>query len=302
MSESKVVSKRIAATLGVISIILASILAVILAYYTPIISEKDNTIRMKDYEIALLQSQIINLQGEINSLNDQLTTLRAAYNAYMSAYQSLENKVNQRWNQINTEQFITPQDQSVREIVFIITGGWSNPSDWNEFWDDVEAMYNWVVNNIEYRSDGLYPVLPSDPSGNLDFQNEMWQFANETLTLRKGDCEDMAILLCSMIRCYSNRQYWVECIVIESSTVGHIAVQIPVSEGELTILDPAGEYFTHDFWGNLVSKDIAAEINNWLNYWKSEMGSDVHVTRVFSDYIDKTFDSTDDYVAWMYNR
>ena len=176
-------------------------------------------------QIATLNSQITTLQSEITSLNSIIAPLQA----YVAAYKNLRDKVNQRWNNINIESFITPQDQTVRNIVYDITGGWSNTSDWNEFWKDVKAMYAWVVNNIEYRNDGLYPKLPDDPSGALAFWKEMWQFPNETLNLRQGDCEDMAILLCSMVRCYNGMKYPVECIIIESSTVGHVAVQIPVS-------------------------------------------------------------------------
>lgn len=32
------------------------------------------------------------------------------------------------------------------------------------------------------------------------------------------------------------------------------------------------------------------------------MGTDVYVRRVFSDYIDKTFTSTSEYIKWMYSR
>ena len=249
-------------------------------------------------QITYLQSEIASLTAEITSLNGIIATLQA----YVDAYQNLRDKVNQRWNHINIEPFITPQDQAVRDIVYAVTGGWSNPSDWNEYWKDVKAMYDWIVNNVEYRSDGLYPMLPYDPSGDLDFWDEMWQFPNETISLKKGDCEDMAILLCSMIRCYCDMKYWVECIIIESSTSGHVAVQVPVSGYKLVILDPAGKYYSHDFWGNIAFNDITTEINNWLNYWKPQMGSDVYAARVFSDYIDKKFASTNEYIAWMYSR
>ena len=249
-------------------------------------------------QIAALDSQIASLQSEIARLNGII----AALQAYVAAYENLRDKVNQRWDQVNVEPFITPQDQAVRDIVYAITGGWSNPSDWNEYWSDVKAMYTWVVSNIEYRSDGLYPMLPNDPSGDLHFCDEMWQFSNETLSLRKGDCEDMAILLCSMIRFYSGMKYPVECIIIESSTSGHMAVQIPVPGYKLVILDPAGKYYSHDIWGSIAFNDITTEINNWLNYWKPYMSSEVYVSRVFSDYIDKTFTSTNEYITWMYSR
>ena len=253
-------------------------------------------------QVDTLDSQITSLQNQITNLNAQIRDLQAEYNHYVTAYQSLRDKVNQRWNQINVEPFITPQDQAVHDIVYSITGGWSNPSDWDEYWTDVKAMYDWVINNIEYRYDGLYPILPDTPYGNLDFWDEMWQFPNETLSLMKGDCEDQAILLCSMIRCYSDLRYFAEVIIIESSTSGHAAVQMPVEGDKFVILDSAGNYYTHDFGGNISPTDISQEINNWLNYWKPEMGNDVYVDRIFSDYIDKTFTSTNDYISWMYSR
>lgn len=224
------------------------------------------------------------------------------YNQYVSSYQKLRDLVNQRWDQNNVKPFITPTDSAVRDIVYQITGGWSNHSDWNEYWSGVKAMYDWVVNNVDYRYDGLTPMLPYDPSGNLQYCTDMWQFPNETLNIRKGDCEDQAILLCSMIRCYNNMSYNVECIFLNGATSGHAGVQIPVSGSKLVILDPAGHYYSSDFWGNIVYNDITTEINNWLNYWKPTMGQNVYVYRVFSDYIDKTFSSTSEYTVWMYSR
>lgn len=200
------------------------------------------------------------------------------------------------------EAFITPYDSSVTAIVLSITGGWSNPSDFNEFWDEVKAMYPWIRSNIDYRWDGLYPLLPYDPSLTVTYSTEMWQFANETLDLGKGDCEDQAILLCSMIRNYCNSQYWVECICIQGSTSGHAGVQLPVAGNELVILDPAGDYYSHDFLGDIAFRDVTTEINNWLDYWKPQMGTGVYVDQIFSDYISRTFASTGEYVTWMLSR
>jgi hypothetical protein len=126
----------------------------------------------------------------------------------------------------------------------------------------------------------------------------MWQFPNETLSIKEGDCEDRAILLCSMIRYYDGERYGTECVWITGSSSAHVGVQIPVSGGKLVILDPEASAT----WGNTVSKDISTEINDWLNYWKPALGSDVRVYRVFANYIDKTFSSTSEYTSWMYSR
>lgn len=324
---AKMYGRSVTVVLGIICVILATSLVGAIANYTSVISEKDNTIASLNSQLQQLEmwldgnrtlltqiqnwlqgnityyeSRIEILQTEISNLNSQIQSLQEEYDRYVTAYQNLRDEINQRWNQIHVEPFIIPNDQAVRDIVYSITGGWSSPSDWDEYWQDVKAMYNWVVDNIEYRSDGLYPMPPSDPSGDLDFWNEMWQFPNETLSLRKGDCEDMAILLCSMIRCYCDMKSLVECIVMESSTSGHVAVQIPVSGYKLVILDPAGRYYSHDIFGNIVFNDVTTEINNWLDYWKPTMGSDVYVERVFADYLDEKFTSTSEYISWMYSR
>lgn len=252
-------------------------------------------------EHSTLQDSYDSLQTHHDSLQSDYNSLQSNYNSYVSSYDNLRNQINKRTLEFNVTDFITPNDPSVQNRVFQITGGWSNPSDWNECWDDVKTMYDWVVNNIEYRSDGLFPVIPTTPSGDLEYRDEMWQFPSETLDLLQGDCEDMAILLTSMILSYNGEKYWTECITIEGSTSGHVGVQMLVAGDKLTILDPAGKYYTQTS-GYIDSKDISTEINNWLNYWKPEMGSDVHVDRVFSNYLDKSFSSTSEYTSWMYSR
>ena len=262
----------------------------------------ESNITYYESEVNLLSSQKMMLEENVSQLTTMYDDLASEYQDYIAAYQSLVDEVNWRWSHNNIEAFITPEDASVKNIVQEITGGWSDPSDWSEFWSDVRAMYNWVVDNIEYRSDGLYPLLPDNPHGQIYFWNEMWQLPYETLELRKGDCEDMAILLCSMIRAYTNSTYKAEAIIIAGSDRAHVAVQLPVSGNLLTILDPAGNYYTCNSLGRMDQIDVETEINNWLEYWKPQLGRDVYVKRVFSDYMDKTFGSTDEYISWMYER
>jgi len=248
-----------------------------------------------------LQSSYSSLQTHHNSLQSDYDSLHSDYDSYVSDYNNLRSQINKRCTESNVKSFITPSEPSVQNEVQEITGGWSNRSDWNEYWDDVKLMYDWVVNNIEYRSDGLFPELPLTPSGSVEYIQEMWQLPKETLELMQGDCEDMAILLASMARSYEGGSYKTECILIKGSIGGHVAVQMPVKGNTLTILDPAGKYYTQSS-GQIYSKDISEEINNWLNYWEPSLGSGVYVNRVFSETLDKSFSSTSAYITWMNSR
>jgi predicted nucleic acid-binding Zn-ribbon protein len=266
------------------------------------ISDLNSQILSLNSQIAGLQTQNDDLASEITTLNSEMVFLQLAYDNFVAAYQNLREIINQRSMHSNISDFITPQDPEVISTVYSVTGGWSDTSDLNEFWTDVKALYIWIRTNIEYRSDGLSPVLPFNPSNDLYYSAEMWQFPNETLELEKGDCEDQAILLCSMIRCYSDMDFPAECVWITSSIVSHVGVQIPVSGDELVIFDPAGDYYSSTLFGDIVFNDISVEIDNWLNYWKSQgIGADVYVYRVFSDYLDEAFSSTSEYFSWMYS-
>ncbi|MEM2944622.1 MAG: transglutaminase-like domain-containing protein [Methanomassiliicoccales archaeon] len=273
------------------------------------VKQLNNQIKTLQSQKESLQAQISQLQNEKTGLIEQIqlleyeiAVLEASYSDHVKAYLSLVDKVNHRCNHMDIESFITPTDRLVQDTVFNITGGWSDDSNWDEYWDDIKELYLRVCNNIEYRYDGLYPLLPNEPQDALTFRKEMWQFPNETLLLKSGDCEDQAILLCSMIRCYNGMRYKAEAICIESNKSGHVAVQILVSGGKLVIFDPAGHYYSRNFFGNIMFNSIEKEINNWLNYWKPGMGNDVRVCRVFSDYMDRTFSSTNEYISWMQSR
>jgi hypothetical protein len=185
----------------------------------------------------------------------------------------------------NIKDFITSSDLAVVSLTYSITGKTGNVTDPNSYWKDIKAIYDWVNVNIKYREDGLYPILPQDPK-----------------EMRMGDCEDTAALLASMVKAYFSDQFMVECIWITGETAGHVAVQIPFDGFKLVILDPIRDYYSHDSLGNIALNSVSTEIYNWMNIWRPSLGNDIHVYRIFSDYMDKYFDTTEEYVTWMYNR
>jgi len=74
--------------------------------------------------------------------------------------------------------YITPNNPQIRELEKSIAG-----------WPRWFVLCNWVATNIKYKSDMATHGV-----------SEYWQLPLETLQLRTGDCEDFAILLCSLYR------------------------------------------------------------------------------------------------------
>jgi hypothetical protein len=242
-------------------------------------------------QMLVLRAQVDALQEVVAALSRELEAEKAQFDEYKSAYMGLREAVNERWKHSDPRVFVTPEDRAVQKIIreANLTG---------DAWRDLEVIFKWMLQNIKYRGDGVYPILPHEPSETLVFCREIWQFPNETLSLLEGDCEDMALLLCSLIRSYGKPA---ECISIRGSEGGHMAVQVPTSNGEVAILDPAGRYCSCSPEGRIRPGDVEAEVNAWLSHLKM-MGENVRVTRVFSDRINRTFNSTREYVDWMRNR
>ncbi len=110
---------------------------------------------LSNYTKLALEHQ--KLQGKYTSLKIKYESLMEDYERFTSAYSKLIRRVNLRWDKSDLKVFVTPIDPSIEELVYEITGGWSDPNDFNEFWRDVKAMYMWITRNIKYRYDGLYP-------------------------------------------------------------------------------------------------------------------------------------------------
>jgi hypothetical protein len=218
---------------------------------------------------------------------------------FRSAYRQLEDAVNQRWGLQNVESFVTPEDPAVQATVLAVTYGKTNPTRQDELGMGLKTLYDWVSTNIKVRSDGVYPILPPDPSGRLSYIDDVWQFPNETLRLGSGDCEDATVLLCSMIKYYAPALQ-VECVTVKAKRGGHMAVQIKASDHTMAILDPGFYYYTRDEVGNVSFKEIYSEAHGWLNLLKPSLGEDVQVFLVFSDNMHIEFNSTKQYVGWMY--
>ncbi len=121
--------------------------------------------------------------------------------------------------------FITPEDQNVIELKNkilkdkpILTVNWM-------------ALRDWVGNNIRYRSDNeIHGIM------------EYWQFPNETIQLRTGDCEDFSVLLCSLLRADGWSPDNVHVIVGEKNNQYHAWVRVIWNDVQYNI-EPQGNGF-----------------------------------------------------------
>ena len=116
-----------------------------------------------------------------------------------------------------------------------------------------------------------------------------------------GDCEDMALLLASMLRSYNEPNYDVWVLLIRSSVPevpGHAAVAFPVAGGRLTILDPAGNYYTGYPYGTLQSESASVAVSKWLSHWAREMPG-AEIVEAFSETDYQQFSSTDEFLTWV---
>jgi prefoldin subunit 5 len=275
-----------------------------------------------------LQSQYSSLQSNYSSLQSQYSSLQSSYNTLSSSYQTLQTERNGLATKIQTmntnfqglvelfntryglgercKQFITLDDPSIRTLVSQVTGGWSGTD--SDLWSDLSQLQTWVVLHVSYSYDTYTPVITGslETGLNVQWRDDFWRFSTETTRDGHGDCEDMAILLTTMIRCYFKycvgTLYPAYAMWIAGSSSSHMAVVIPVSGNMIAILDPAGMYITglNLFVTNwLVPQSTASAMNAYFSYWSLSGRSYDHVVEVFNDSIYKTFSTLSEFISWI---
>jgi len=252
-------------------------------------------------QLTMTTAQLDTTKKELTTAKSQLETVKNENSQMLNQYAGLKKQISVRLAPTpqDKQSFITPNNATVSAKVQEITGGYSE--NVNEVWKDYERLYRWVVNNISYSYDSYMPVLPGTISGELTWWEECWRMPEETLADETGDCEDVAVLLASMLRSYNEGRYRIWVLVIRSSVpeaAGHVAVAFPVTDGRLTILDPAGNYYTGYRTGSLGSESVSVAVNKWLSHWASEMPG-AEIIEAFSEDFHEEFSGTAEFLTWI---
>lgn len=121
--------------------------------------------------------------------------------------------------------YITPDCPLVKERLQDILG--DPPYELTEAGFD--AIRDWVAANIDYKTD--------EERWGIE---EYWQTPEETLSLRTGECEDFAILLCTLLRTYGiDEEHIFVAIGVDDKGYGHaFIIENWYLDGEWRALEP----------------------------------------------------------------
>ncbi|HOC77726.1 MAG TPA: transglutaminase-like domain-containing protein [Methanofastidiosum sp.] len=209
-------------------IVMVIISSIIFVCYTIKYSEYNNLLKEentleKDFyfygqEKANLEDRIKVTENSIKSEDIKLSEIQKAIVQRERDIKDLENQLigYEKLKKNDMTYFITPDNEKVLSLAENMNNN-----------DPVE-IYEFVRDKIKYVED--YTTH--------DFRFEYWQLPEETINLGTGDCEDQAILLCTLFRSkgYSSDDVKV-AFGLTSGTNGHAWVEL-FYNGDWVVFDP----------------------------------------------------------------
>ena len=272
--------------------------AVVLSDFTALESEHGET-----------SEELLELQSDYDSLWDNYRDNQAAYDSLEADKSSLETEYQEHRDnylgivgEINARaglgalkgRMITPENAAVVSATLDVTITTGDGKSEMVKWNDIRDLYDWVEAHIDYTYDSPHPVLSEDASVSPQWLSETYRYPNETLAEGRGDDEDQAVLLASMLEAYDGETgYWV---IRASSDTSMRSAAMRVSGGRTTILDPESGYYTGKEIRSLLEHPAEYTIPNWFNDWGE---ANMKVTSVFDRDTCVEFGSTQEFYDWV---
>jgi len=251
------------------------------------------------HQLNATKSQLNDITAQLNAVQPGMDSLKAERDRVVSGYANLREQINLRLGiGQDSQSFITPDDPEISAKVQGITGGYSE----EKLWKDYARLSQWTMRNIKYSLDSPVPLLPESVDGTLEWGKDFWRTPIETIRDGTGDCEDISLLLTSMLLNYNQRRFPV-CVVGVKTTGpeprAHVAVAILSENNQLSIFDIVGRYYTpFSTVGGFGSQDVPLALDHWLNHIKEEMpGAQIYV--VFSENFYKEFSGNEEFIDWV---
>jgi len=235
-------------------------------------------------DYSALEDKYQNLNVDFNVLSKNYTELLEDYEELAASYDSLTGNY-EEWRAFAETYFSfnesfgrTLSESEISSLVPTVRELTSNPNDW---WRSIKQLYDYVAYNIYYVYDEPFPMPPTIQELETDtYKNEtsaeIFMSPDETLELQQGDCDDQAVLLYGLVKAYNKYVYGVDyelwaMVVTFGEDTAHLTVALPMGNGELTIIDPAGQYYTG--WpGGLGSNNPYQELEKYSEIWSSYGG------------------------------
>ena len=250
-------------------------------------------------QLNVIRAQLNDITAQLNAVKPDMESLKAERDQVLSNYASLRSQVNLRLGiRQGGQSFITPDDPEIAARVQEITGGYAD----KELWKDYGRLFQWVMGNIEYSLDSPTPLLPESIDGGLAWSEDFWRMPAETIRDRAGDCEDVTLLLTSLLLNYNERRFPVWVVGVKTSGANpraHLAIAIPSANNQLSIFDIAGHYYSpFSAVGGFGSQDVPVALDHWLAHLAEEMpGAEIYVA--FSENFYREFSGNAEFTDWL---
>lgn len=249
-------------------------------------------------QLNATKSQLNDTIAQLNAVKPTMDSLKAERDQVVEGYANLREQINLRAGiEQDSRSFITPDDPEISAKVLEITGGYSE----EKLWKDYARLFQWTMKNIKYSLDSPVPILPESVDGTLEWGKDFWRTPVETIRDGTGDCEDIALLLTSMLLNYNQRRYPAWIVGVKTTGAqpkAHMAVAIPSKNNQLSFFDIPGRYYTpFSTVGGFGSQDVPLAVDHWLSHLEKEMlGAQIYV--IFSENFYQEFSGNQEFIDW----